>query len=58
MQGTFGVMISTRGGVGNLPPGGGPGTTLQSTTGRFMRGGMMTGTTVALGEPSGMVVIH
>ncbi len=58
MHGAFGALISKCGSVGNSPPGGGPGSKFHSTIGTFRSGGMMTGTTVALDEPGGVVVIH
>ena len=52
-QGTFasGILISILGSLGNLKPGGGPGTTFQRAIGKDSPGGLMTGITVAFDDP-------
>lgn len=55
---SFGMLISSAGGLGRSPPGGGPGIKPQRAMGGPPPGGKMMGITEGVDDPGFVVVIH
>ena len=55
---SFGMLISSAGGLGRSPPGGGPGIKPQRAMGGPPPGGKMMGMTDGVDDPGFVVVIH
>ena len=56
--GRFGMLISSAGGLGRFPPGGGPGIKPQRAMGGPPPGGKMMGMSVGVDDPGFVVVTH